>query len=85
MSTTGFKFRKLEVVGNTATSFLSEGYIMKVKFSSLLMCYYKLVHHSNGNIIEVKARPSENLMEIYKNGKKVKSDIIIKRDEDAVC
>lgn len=85
MSTKVFKFRKLEVVGNTATSFLSEGYILKVKYSSLLMCYYKLVHRSNGNIIEVKAKPTDNLIEIYKNGKKVKSDIIIKRETDAVC
>ncbi len=85
MNTTGFKFRKLEVVGNTATSFLSEGYILKVKFVGLMMCYYKLVHRSNGNIIEVKAKPSDNLLEIYKNGKKVKSSIIIKQKTDEVC
>lgn len=72
MGTTDFKIRRLEVVADAATSFLAEGYLMQVSYKSLGMCYYKLRHRSNGNTIEVKARPVENLMEVYKNGKRVK-------------
>lgn len=76
MNTTDFKMRRLEVVADAATSFLAEGYIMQVSYKSLPMCYYKLRHCSNGNTIEVKAKPVENLMEIYKNGNRVKLSTI---------
>ena len=56
-------------VANVATSFLSEGYIMRFHTSSLSLCFYSLVHSSNGNHINVIGYPLKNNVTVKKNGK----------------
>lgn len=56
-------------VADIATSFLSEGYILRFHSSSLSLCFYSLVHSSNGNHINVIGYPLKNNVTVKKNGK----------------
>lgn len=69
-------------VANVATSFLSEGYIMRFHTSSLSLCFYSLVHSRNGNHIVVAGYPSKNRLVVEKNKKVIIDRPIINRKHE---
>lgn len=79
-----FKLKVQQVVADMATTFTTEGYMIRIKSESLALMFYRLVHHSNGNVITISARPLHNHFEIKKNGAIIKQGDIIKRQPNTV-
>lgn len=69
MGKTNFELKRFKRVGDIVNSFLSEGYVMRIRSNSVALIFVKLQHQRNGNCITIKA--TEKDITIFKNQKQV--------------
>lgn len=63
------ELKRFRRVGDIVNSFLSEGYVLRIRSNSVALIFVKLQHQRNGNCITIKA--TEKDISIYKNQKRV--------------
>ena len=69
MEKKNFELKRFRRVGDIVSSFLSEGYMLRVRSISVALIFVKLKHKRNGNYITIKA--TERDITIFKNNLKV--------------
>lgn len=69
MEKRNFELKRFKRVGDIVNSFLSEGYVLRIRSNSVALIFVKLQHQRNGNYITIKA--TERDITIFKNNLKV--------------
>lgn len=69
MEKMNFELKRFKRVGDIVNSFLSEGYILRVRSISVALIFVRLKHQRNGNYITIKA--TEREITIFKNQKQI--------------
>lgn len=64
-----FELKRFRRVGDIVNSFLSEGYVLRIRSISVAHLFVKMQHQRNGNYITIKA--TERDITIFKNQKEV--------------
>lgn len=57
-------------------SFMADNYMLQVNYISPELCYVKLKHRMNGNVVEISANLCSDFMQQKTNGKVTYSGIV---------
>ena len=71
------RFRYLNLIAERVTALQSDGYMIRVRSVNSVAFFYNLVHHRNGNRINISGSFINGTMTQSRNGKKVYDGEII--------